>query len=142
VAVEGIARDITVQKQVEQALRRSEERLAKAQQMAHLGDWQLDLRTNELQWSDEVYRIFGAAPDRFPGTMDGFYAWIHPDEREYVRRGLTETIRSKAPFQMNHRIVRDDGSVRTVHHRAEAVCNESGKVVRIFATVQDITERK
>jgi PAS domain S-box-containing protein len=142
VAVEGIARDITVQKQVEQALRRSEARLAEAQQIAHLGNWQLDLRTNELQWSDEVYRIFGAAADRFPGTMDGFYAWIHPEEREFVRQRLNETIRSKAPFQMDHRIVRDDGSERTVHHKAEAICDESGKVIRIFATVQDITERK
>jgi PAS domain S-box-containing protein len=142
VAVEGIARDITVQKQVEQALRRSEARLAEAQQVAHLGNWQLDLRTNEVQWSDEVYRIFGAAPERFSGTMDGFYVWIHPDERGFVRERLDEMIRSKAPFQMDHRIVRDDGSERTVHHRAEAICDETGKVIRIFATLQDITERK
>jgi two-component system NtrC family sensor kinase len=135
------SRDITERKQAEQALLKSQQSLAKAQQIARLGNWELDLITSELSWSDEIREIYGAVPE----TTDRhilFWDAVHPDDRSRVTAAFEAAMSGKRPYSIDHRIILPDGSERIVNEQAEFVFDENGKPVRAVGTVQDITERK
>jgi PAS domain S-box-containing protein len=138
---EALQIEIAGHKRAEAALRRSEASLAKAQRIAHLGNWDWDIRTNELQWSDEIYRIFGLTPQQFGATYDAFLNYVHPEDREFVKKAVDEALYGK-PYSIDHRIVLPDGTVRLVHEQGEVTFGESGKPDRMLGTVQDITEKK
>lgn len=129
-------------KEAEDALRKREESLADAQRMAHLGNWEWDIINDELYWSDEVYRIFGLAPQEFGATYDAFLESVHPDDRETVKKYVNEALYKKRPYGIDHRILLPDGTERIVHEQAEVVYDEAGKSMRMIGTVQDITESK
>jgi PAS domain S-box-containing protein len=122
-------------------LREREASLANAQHIARLGNWDLDLVTDELYWSDEVYRIFGLQPQQAGASRQAFLDAVHPDDREVVRVSLNNAIRGHTPHSTDHRIVLPDGGIRFVHEHAEVMYDESGNPVRVSGTVQDITER-
>lgn len=128
--------------QVSSALRESEKRLAKAQRLAHLGNWGRDFRTGSLEWSDEVFRIFGHKPKSFKPLPDDFYDQIHAEDRDKVKQSLIAASETGAPHSIDHRIVRPDGTIRWVHEEGEVEFDEAHNQVRTFGTVQDITERK
>jgi PAS domain S-box-containing protein len=136
-----IVRDIAERKRAEELLRKSEASLSMAQRIAHLGNWEWDLRTNKLQWSDEIYRIFGLNPQEFGATYDAFLNSVHPDDREFVKKAVNEALYGM-PYSIDHRIILPDGTVRIVHEQGEVTFGESGEPVRMFGTVHDITERK
>lgn len=126
----------------EKALRKSEASLYEAQRVAHLGNWDWNIQTNQLHWSDEIYRIFGLSPQQFGATYKAFLGSVHPDDREFVGKAVNEALYEKKPYSIDHRIVLPDGAVRVVHEQAETTFDEDGKPVRMFGTVQDITDRK
>jgi PAS domain S-box-containing protein len=131
--------DITERKRAEETLRHHREDLARAQAVAHTGSWRLDVRRNELLWSDETHRMFGI-PKGTPMTYETFLGAVHPEDREYVDRGWTAALRGE-PYDIEHRIVVGD-SVRWVREQAELEFDEQGTLLGGFGTVQDITERK
>lgn len=139
-----VARDITLRKQMEDALRQNERRLNRAQEIAKLGSWELDLINNKLTWSDEVYRIFGLKPQEFEATYEAFLEAIHPDDREAVNSAYTESIANgRDTYEIDHRIVRKDtGEVRFVREKCEHFKNKKGDIFLSVGMVQDITERK
>jgi PAS domain S-box-containing protein len=141
-ANQQLSQQIEERKRTEEALRESENGLAEAQRIAHMGNWDLDLVKNELRWSDEIYRIFGLKPQEFGATYEAFLNTIHPDDREFVDTSYTKSVKSNTPYDIVHRIVRPDGEVRYVHEKAEDIKDETGKTIRSIGTVQDITERK
>ncbi len=128
----------------EEALRKSEERLKRAQEIAHLGSWELDLRTDHLTWSDEVYRIFGLQPQEFKATYGAFLEAVHPDDRAAVDAAYSGSLREgRDTYEIEHRVVRKSNEeVRVVHEKCDHIRDESGKVVRSVGMVHDITERK
>jgi PAS domain S-box-containing protein len=136
--------DITDRKQAEDALQGSEERLSKAQKISHVGSWELDLSTNRLVWSDEVYRIFGLQPQEFIATYETFLDSIHPDDRNSVDAAYSSSLREgRDSYEIEHRVVqKHTHDVRYVHERCEHVRDTSGRIVRSVGMVQDITERK
>jgi PAS domain S-box-containing protein len=136
----NLAWDIVVQKRTETELRSRERDLAKAQEVAHVGSWQLDLLADRLTWSDEVYRIFGLAPQSFGATLEAFLARVHPDDREGVKQTYQAAVDNGTSYAIVHRIVRPDGEVRVVQERSEHVVDETGRVIRSLGTVLDITE--
>jgi len=142
VKLSGTVQDITGRVEAEAALRRSEASLANAQRIAHIGNWDWDIVTGELVWSDEIYRIFGVAPQEFGATYDAFMGYVHPDDREFVKNSVDEALEGKKPYSIDHRIVLKGGAVRTVHEQAEVTFGADGKPVKMAGTVQDITERK
>lgn len=136
--------DITERKQADEALRASERRLSRAEEIAHLGSWELDLATNRLTWSDEVYRLFGYQPQEFPATYQAFLDAIHPDDRNAVDKAYTDSIRDgRDSYEIEHRLIdHSTGEVRIVHEKCIHFRDESGNVIRSEGMVHDITERK
>ncbi|HEV8346477.1 MAG TPA: PAS domain-containing protein [Vicinamibacterales bacterium] len=117
--------------------------LEKAQEVAHIGSWVADLGEPErLGWSRETHRIFGVPSGTFDGTAETFFSYVHPDDRDAVRAASRAAKRDGAPYDIEHRIVRGDGTVRWVHEQADVVRDGEGRAARMVGTVQDITERR
>ena len=126
----------------EKILKNSEASLTNAQRIAHLGNWEWNIVTNEIRWSDEVYRIFGLTPQEFGVTYGAFLNSVYPDDREFVKQSVNKALYDKVPYSIDHRIVLPDGSERIVHEQAEVVFDSTGKAIQMNGTVQDVTERK
>jgi PAS domain S-box-containing protein len=135
------ARDVTERNRAEEKLRRSEHGLAEAQRIAHLGNWELDLVHNVLTWSDEIYRIFEIDPAKFGASYDAFLNAIHPDDREMVNAAYTESVKTRWPYDIVHRLLMQDGRIKYVNEKCETYYDASGQPLRSTGTVHDITER-
>jgi PAS domain S-box-containing protein len=140
----GTCVDITERNLIEQALRDSEQRLNRSQEIAHLGSWELDLINNRLTWSDEVYRIFGLQPQEFGATYEAFLEHVHPDDRAAVDASYSGSVREgRDTYEIEHRVVRKStGETRIVHERCGHIRDTSGRIIRSIGMVHDITERK
>ena len=137
----GAHTDITERKRAEDNLRKSEARLKEAQHLAHIGSWELDLTTNRLDWSDEIYRIFEIDRHSFGASYEAFLSAVHPDDRSAVNHRYTESVRNKNPYEIVHRLLMPDGRMKYVQERCETIYDAEGKPQRSFGTVQDVTER-
>ncbi len=142
IAIEGIVTDITDRKETESALWESKEKLDEAQRIAQIGSWDLDLVINKLSWSEEVYRIFDLQPEQTVASYESFLANIHPDDRELVNNAYTESVKNKTPYDIVHRLLLKDGSIKFVRERCETFYADSGEALRSIGTIQDITEIK
>jgi len=128
-------------KESESRLRQSQRRLAEAQRIAHSGSWVWNIEEDREIWSDEIYRIFGLAPQEFSATYDAFLESVHPEDRELVKNSVDAAIHKKEQYKIDHRIIRPDGTIRYVHEEGEVTYSDDGKPVQMMGTVQDITER-
>ena len=137
-----LARDITDHRLAERQLQASRRQLADAQRIAQIGSWEWDLETDELTVSDELCRLLGLPPGIKLTMAQGVAASIHPADLERVTTSLERLRRDPSPFELEHRIVRTDGEVRTVLARGEGMIGQDGRVVRFIGTDQDITERR
>jgi len=138
----GVARNLSERKRAEEALRRSESSLATAQRIAHLGNWDYDVTKDEARWSDEMYRIFGFAPQQFVPRYRTFLNFVHPDDRDLIRRSVRQTLYEEKHGSVDYRVVRPDGDIRVVQSYYEVVRVMSNRAVKLAGTVHDITERK
>jgi len=136
-------RDITDPVRTAQSLEQHRAFLEQAQAVAHVGSWVAELDgSGRLTWSAETYRIFGIPAGGFDGTAEAFYALVHPDDREALRAARAAALEDDKRYDIEHRIVRTDGSVRWVHECASIVRDRSGRPLRMIGTVQDITQRR
>jgi len=136
----GVVQDITKRKIAEQALVKSEKQLIEAQSLANIGNWQADVLTGELNWSDEIYRIFGYEPGVFKPSIEKFHAAVHPDDRAMVKESEKNSEKT-GRHDVEHRILQPDGTIRYVHELAQAETDKNGDLIRMSGTVQDVTER-
>ena len=140
---ETIVHEITVRKAIEAALKKSERNLAKAQHIAHIGSWEWNLKTGNINWSAELYSIYGVDPDTFKPTMNSFTDYMHPDDEEYVNQHVDQLLSECKSQNFDFRIVLDDGSIRVLNTLAEvAEFDKNGKPNKIIGINQDITVRK
>ncbi|AKB33988.1 sensory transduction histidine kinase [Methanosarcina siciliae HI350] len=139
--LEELVKERTIQlKKACVQLKESKKDLAEAQKMAHIGSWKWDIVTDELYWSDEVYRIFGFNPQEFRETFDIFFYHIHPDDRDFVNTAIKKALEGE-PFNNNCRVISADGEEHIVHAQGEVIFNEKNTPIRMRGTLQDITER-
>ncbi|HZQ10675.1 MAG TPA: PAS domain S-box protein [Anaerolineae bacterium] len=139
----GIDRDITERKRVENALRESERMLAKAQQIAHIGSWHWEPTQDRLEWSDEMFEIFGIAKSEFHNAAAGLgERLVHPEDRAKVAARTERALREGIMPPLEYRIIRPDGQVRTIWSEAEVIRDEAGNVTGLIGVAQDITARK
>ena len=120
----------------------SERRLEEAQRISHVGYWERDLATNRYTWSDEAYRIFGLRPQERILTFDDVQELLHPADREMRAAAVAEALRGGRRYDVEYRVVRPHGDVRFVRSEGDVVRDEAGRLLRVFGTMQDITERK
>ena len=123
-------------------LEKSNDRLAEAQQIAHVGNWEWNFVKNEAYWSDELHRIFGFAPQEFVVTYDAFLNCVHPDDREFVKKSVDDALHGKNPYNIEFRIFHKDGSVRIIHEKGVVAFDHAGRGTRMVGMSQDITEQK
>ncbi|MCF7788904.1 MAG: PAS domain S-box protein [Prosthecobacter sp.] len=124
------------------ALQEREAQLREAQRIGQMGSWQLDLLTNHLIWSDEIFRIFEKDPGLFKASFEAFVETVHPDDRSMVAQAYEESVRNHTAYEIEHRLLLPGGRIKFVQERGETVYDAAGKPLHSFGTVQDITERR
>ena len=137
----AMIKDITERKVAERQLRESQHFLQQAQQVAQLGSWHFNSRTNHVRWSDHLYCLFGLEPGSHV-TFEKFLACVHPDDRHLVQSAVQTSLRENRLFDYEFRAIRPDGTIWTCHSRAEVLCDSAGKPFAMIGIAQDITERK
>ncbi|MEI6796605.1 MAG: PAS domain S-box protein, partial [Methanomassiliicoccales archaeon] len=132
-----------VQRQrAEEALLKSAADLREAQEIAHMGRWELDLVTGHIEWSDGIFTIFEVDPKTFTAAHDAFLKFTHPEDRAIVDRTYREFAEKGIPYDFAHRLLRSDGSTRWVSEIGRTLYDDAGSPVRFVGTIQDITDRK
>lgn len=138
----AVVRDITEQKQAEEALKKSNENLRETERIARMGRWELDLVKNRLEWSPTIFDIFEIDPDKFSATYEAFIESIHPEDREIVNQSYQQSIAEKKPCKLEHRLLMKDGRIKWVSEICHSIYDSEGQAIRSVGVVQDITERK
>src|SRR5215469_10227544 len=131
---------ITKRKRAEEDLGESKARLEAAQRLAHVGWWERDYSTAHVTLSDEVCRIFGVQPVDLPEWHGRWLELIHPDDRPKAAEAAEAAVRGGPRYDIEYRVVRPDGGERMVHSQGDVTWDESGKALRQFGVLQDITE--
>ena len=135
--------DITERRRLSDELQRREEQLAEAQRVAHLGSWEWHIEADELQWSDELYRIFQLAPGGFDGTIEGYLALVHPDDREMTAAIVRACLEGLPGFEFDQRIGGGPGQkVVWVRASGEVLRDDTGRPLLMRGTALNITAYK
>ena len=140
--------DVTEREAAERRVRESEEALALAQRLAHIGSWEIDLTEKRdrakhpPRWSDEIFRIFGLEPGSVPVTHDTFLEFVHPADRAEAKRAYIACIRTGHPYTADYTVIPRDGTKRFVHVECYRVQGGDGRPIKMAGTIQDITERR
>lgn len=136
----GTVQDVTEKEELIERLQQSEKLYKQAQSMALLGNWSVDLLTNKITWSDELYAIYEIEKGAQP-SMDKWYSYVEPEERERVQTEFRRVMEEGKALDITHAIVLPNGKRKILHRKGEIVYDQSGKAVRMIGTTQDVTEQ-
>ncbi|RYZ60319.1 MAG: PAS domain S-box protein, partial [Chitinophagaceae bacterium] len=135
----GTVQDVTEKEELINRLQESEKLYKQAQSLAHLGNWTVDLLTNEITWSDELFNIY----ERKIGqvlTQEEWYEYLDPKDRDLIKESLELAQQGQNALDIVHQVYLPSGKIKTLHRRGEVVLDTSGKPVKLVGTTQDITE--
>lgn len=141
-AVQGISQDVTDREHLWLQLNRTESLLLEAQRVAHLGNWTRDLRTNEVEVSDEVLRICNLSPDTPEHLLTALQGMIHPEDADRTHAVIADAIQAGRPWVVTHRLLLADGTVKWAEQRGVVEVDDAGAAVRVAGTIQDVTDRE
>ena len=127
---------------IQRELRRREERLLLALDLARMGCWDWDIQADEVRWTSNLYPLFGVDPGRFDANLAAFYATLHPDDLPRVQQAIAATVERGAPYEIEFRVVHPDGSVRWAASRARLLRDADGRPRALNGVDMDITEQK
>ena len=144
----GTHQDISDRKKVEEANLELTRKFQESQKIAHIGNWEFDVLTGTITWSNELSRILGFTSDKIP-SFNELIELIHPEDREAFLRVVETALTEGTPYEIDHRIVRPDGVIRYLNSKGQALRSNHkpqhrhkfGYVLRLFGTSIDITER-
>ncbi len=140
--IAGIAEDVTERKQIEQALRQSEERFALAVQGSNDGIWDWDIVNNTLYWSPRLIELHGYDSNELDGSFDKFESTVHPDDEERINTAIEAHLKNRVPYDVEERGRTKSGEYRWFRNRGQAVWDEAGRPLRMVGATTDITESK
>ena len=140
--IKELENEIAELKGAGEEIRKSELRLKEVEQLVQLGHWELDLVTNTLFWSDEIYRIFDLDPQEFGATYEAFLDAMHPDDRKFVDKAYRDSVKNKTGYDIVHKLLLRNGTIKYVHEKCQTIYDADGKPLRSIGTVQDITKLK
>lgn len=134
--------NVTERETAARQLRDSRNRLKNAQSIAKMGNWELNVTQNSLHWSDEIFRIFECEPNEFKATYQAFLSFVHPDDRDAVDTAYMNSLITKEPYEIIHRVVTKNGNLKYVREKCTTEYDTDGKPLRSEGVVLDITELK
>ena len=118
-----------------------QQRLIHAQAVAKMGYWDWNVQTNEVYWSDEVYKIISVSRESFSSSRDNMMVWVHAEDKEKVQQALFVALKNKTNLAIEHRVAREDGKLQVVSQNAELILGEDSSIVRLSGIIQDVTEK-
>ncbi|TWU06833.1 Sensor protein FixL [Symmachiella macrocystis] len=133
--------DVTHRVLADETIRKSKERLQAAQEMAHLGNWDWNLETSQIEWSDEMFRIFEVSAEGFNGSFLRYLDIVHPDDRKLVSETFAKAIEKTGLYSIDYRVVLPSGTEKHVHGQAKVTYDDSGNAIMLSGTTQDVTAR-
>ena len=134
--------ELSKSKEARIELERALHRLKHVQGIAHVGDWDRNVSTDELTLSDEIYEIWGLVPGDPKASYSYFINSLHPDDKTSIKAKIEETLVKGTPLITECRIVREDGKIQHIYAQIEAKKDQFGRPLRMVGTVQDVTELK
>ncbi|MBC7774307.1 MAG: PAS domain-containing protein [Phycisphaerae bacterium] len=141
VKMNGTVMDVTQRHHMLKRLERSEELHKQAQALTHLGNWSWFISTGEINWSDEMYRIYGLEPQSETITFERFLSLVHPDDRQKRLDEIQETLQTLNAADYTMRILCEDGTEKTLQGKGELLVDEDKKPYKLVGTCQDITQQ-
>ena len=143
IGISALILDVSETRQVQAAvLHRSELALARALDAAQMGIWDWDFATDEVRWSEGRGRLFGLAPEDFRGTLEAFFAVVHPEDRAAILSGVARARDERTEYRQEYRVLRADGGVHWVEATGRCDYDAAGAALRMSGVTRDITERK
>jgi PAS domain S-box-containing protein len=137
----GTAEDISDQKKSETDLQKAYSQLQEAEKLAQMGRWSWDIASGEVEWSDELYQIYGFDRSIKP-SFETYLKIVHPDDKGKLKEAIDRSLREKIPYQSEHRILRKDGSYRHMKKTGNLILDENGMPVRIEGIGYDVTVQR
>lgn len=133
-------KDITQEMENVHRLRESEIKYKEAQELTNVGHWNWDMKLDRLNWSDQLFRVFGQDPGKFKGSFEALLEIVHPEDREAFKSNVSNSIQDKVLHDIVHRIVLEGGEIRYIHQRGRAFYDNHGSPYRMYGTSQDVTK--
>ncbi len=143
--IEGVVltfTEVTDFKLASEVIRRSQTMLAIAQEIAHLGCWELDVSTGSMNWSGEMFKLFGHPPVNTPMALQDVLNTLGQEERERLSMAIQNSIATHTPCDIEYLVTPSDGTIRKMHSRAMPIADASGRTTRLIGITQDITDRR
>jgi len=138
----GVSNDITGHKRAEQEAESLKERLRRGQLFANIGTWEWSIQSGDLFWTERIAPLFGYLEGDLETSYDNFLGAIHPDDRQAVIDAVNACVERDVPYEIEHRVVWPDGTVRWLLERGAVVRDAEGKPLQMLGVVQDIDDRK